>query len=216
MIVVKAFVLGILRTNTYVVYDDLSKDAFIVDPGEKSFDVLNFVVGRGLRVRAVVATHGHFDHVLGVDFLRNSLGAEFYMHSDDVDVAYWSGELARRWGIEVGSIPKPDKTLCDGDVLELGSIKIGVVHTPGHSPGSTSLYVESIKTLFTGDTLFREAVGRTDLLGGSEEMLKQSIRRIFRVFPLETVVYPGHGPFTTLGHEYERNMFVRMFLGLQT
>ena len=208
LIRVLTFVLGVLDTNTYLIYDDVTRDAVVIDPAEESRDVVEWIHRLGLRVRAIVATHGHFDHVLGVDYLRSELGTEFYMHRDDVWIARESMEWLRIWGLEPREAPKPDILIDSDTVLELGSLRLQLLHTPGHTPGSMCIYIDSDRTLFSGDTLFSGTVGRTDLPGGSWKDLVNSLRKIFTTLPSETLVYPGHGPSTTLKREQRANPFV--------
>ncbi len=208
MIRVISFVLGMLDTNTYIVYDEDTRDAVVVDPGDESSEVVDWVERLGLRVRAILATHGHFDHVLGVDYIRNALGAEFYMHRDDLWVARQSMEWLRIWGLEPRKPPEPDHVIEGDTLLELGSLSLRILHTPGHTPGSVCIYIDRDRILFSGDTLFSGTVGRTDLPGGSWRDLAQSLRKIFQTLPSETIVYPGHGPSTTLKRELRANPFV--------
>ena len=161
-----------------------------------------------LRVYAVLATHGHFDHVLGVDAVKRVLGAPFYMHGGDVRIAEetlsWYSRVS---GETVGRL-EVDRELPGDCTLRFGTLELRVIHTPGHTPGSVSIYVPSLQALFSGDTLFAGTVGRTDLPGGSERALAESIRKIFRTLPLDTYVHPGHGPPTTLRRELRANPFV--------
>ncbi|MEM1525911.1 MAG: MBL fold metallo-hydrolase [Ignisphaera sp.] len=212
MVRLNIFVLGVVNTNTYIVYDENSLDAYIVDPGDESQEVLNYINERGLRVKAVIATHGHFDHILGVDYFRDKLGAEFYMHRGDVIVARDSIEWLAKRGLKKRTPPKPDK-LIEGDAdLKLGSLDVKLIHTPGHTPGSICIYLCNAKILFSGDTIFYESVGRTDLPGGSDIELMKSLRKIFTSLPIETIVYPGHGSATTLKHELTANALVKLAL----
>lgn len=211
MIRALTFVLGPLKTNTYILYDEHSRDAVIVDPGSASTKILDFVTTRGLRVRGIIATHGHFDHVLGVDYFREALGSEFYINRLDVEVLY---ETTRTGLIDVP--PKPDVVFEGDSEVRLGSIVLMLLHTPGHTPGSTCLHLPQESLLFTGDTLFHGSVGRTDLPGGSTRQLVHSIKKLYQVIGdrLETSVYPGHGPPTTLKRELEINLFVKRAVGV--
>jgi len=198
----------VLDTNTYLVYDSESLDAVIVDVGGDPSEILDWVRRLSLRVHAVLATHGHFDHVLGVGAVRGALGVPFYMHRDDVRVAEETlGWYSRAFGESVGRL-EVDYALPGDCTLRFGSLELRVIHTPGHTPGSVSIYVPDLQALFSGDTLFAGTVGRTDLPGGSERALAESIRKVFRVLPLDTYVYPGHGPSTTFRRELRANPFV--------
>ena len=197
-----------LDTNTYLVYDSESLDALLVDVGGDPSEVLGWVRRLNLRVHAVLATHGHFDHVLGVGAVRRALDVPLYIHRDDV----WVAEETLSWYSRVfgESVDKleVDYTLAGDCTLRFGSLELNVIHTPGHTPGSVSVYVPSLQALFSGDTLFAGTVGRTDLPEGSERALAESIRKVFRTLPLDTYVYPGHGPSTTLRRELRANPFV--------
>ncbi|MEX0568999.1 MAG: MBL fold metallo-hydrolase [Candidatus Njordarchaeota archaeon] len=189
---VNKIVVGPLRTNCYCVFS--GKEAIIIDPGGNKEKILRYV--EGYNVRAIVATHGHFDHVLEVEQIKRETKAPFMMHQADIDVMdifkeYFSG----------GEIPKPDKFVDEGDVIEVGEIKLLVLHTPGHTPGSICIYDSKNKIVFTGDTLFKGAFGRTDLPFSDPQKIFDSLRKIFRLFTDDYIVYPGHGKSTTVGEE---------------
>lgn len=199
---VETLVVGPLSTNCYVVSS--GGEALIVDPGWDAERVLRAV--SGMKVVGIVATHGHFDHVGAVEELKRRLGVEFVIHRLDeglLDVAVNHGE---RFGLRFER-PRPDRFIEEGERIELGGVEIEVIHTPGHSPGSVCL--RGAFTLFSGDTLFMGSVGRTDIFGGSFEQLERSIRDKLYVLDDATVVYPGHGPATTIGFEKRHNPFVR-------
>lgn len=214
MVRVVTFVLGVLETNTYIVYDEATGDAVVVDPGDVSPKLVKFVKEAGLKVRAVLATHGHFDHVLGVDYLRNNLGVEFYMNREDIGVLE-SNPLLFSTGTGYWKPPRPDRLIEGDGELVFGSLVVRFIHTPGHTPGSTCYYIPSAGVLLSGDTLFRGSVGRTDLPGGSIKMLKNSIKKIYSLLPLGTAVYPGHGSSTTLREELDKNIYVISSLKLR-
>jgi len=198
----------VLDTNTYLVYDSDSLDAVVIDVGGDPSEVLDWVRRLDLRVHAVLATHGHFDHVLGAGAVRRALGVPLYMHRDDVQVAEETlSWYSRAFGGDVGKL-EVDYALAGDCTLRFGSLELHVIHTTGHTPGSVSIYVPDLQALFSGDTLFAGTVGRTDLPGGSERALAESIRKIFRTLPLDTYVHPGHGPSTTLRRELRANPFV--------
>ena len=200
-------VVGPLAGNCYVVGDPASRRAVVIDPGGDVGDLLHAISGQGLEVVAIVATHAHFDHVLAAADLRAALEVPFLLHRDDMPLLSWLQESGRLWlGIELPPPPEVDDQPEDGDVVVAGAVELGVLHTPGHSPGSVSLVGEGI--VFSGDTLFAGSVGRTDLPGGSQEALLRAIRSKLFALPEGTSVRPGHGPATTLEQERRSNPFV--------
>ena len=202
---IDTIVVGQLQTNCYIIRS--GREAIIVDPGAEPDRILRFVKDSGLTPNLIVVTHTHFDHVLGVDKLRNELKIPFQIHQDDLPILESMQTRVRQFmGFDVPPPPKCDGFLKDGDSLKAGTERVQVIHTPGHSPGSISLKGDGY--VLTGDALFNQSIGRTDLPGGDLETLLKSIRT--RLFTLsdETVVYPGHGPDTSIGDEKLANPFV--------
>lgn len=200
-----------IQENTYVVWDDTLECA-VVDAGnasERENETLRrFIEEHGLRPVLAVNTHGHFDHVLGVEWLRRTYGIPFALSGKDrflVDNARTSGSV---YGVPVGPMPDTDLDLDGLGEVCFGRTALRVIPTPGHTPGHVALYEPESKTLFTGDTLFRESIGRTDLPGGDYSWIMRSI--LDRILPLgdDVRVLPGHGPETTIGHETLYNPFV--------
>lgn len=205
MIKIHTIVVGRLQTNCYILQSNES--AIIVDPGDEPDRIIRFVHDIKVRPSQIIATHTHFDHVLGVDTIRAKLKIPFMIHRDDLAMLESMQSRVRQiMGFEVPPPPKVDSYLKDGDVLKLGEEKISVLHTPGHSPGSISLSGD--RYVLTGDALFNQSIGRTDLPGGDLKTLVHSIKE--RLFKLddEIIVYPGHGPETTIGDEKLANPFV--------
>jgi hydroxyacylglutathione hydrolase len=201
-------VVGPLACNCYVVGDPLTRRAIVIDPGDDADVLAEGISTKGVVVEAIVATHAHFDHIVAAERLRELTGAPFYLHDSDRFLLDWmqtSGRLVL--GIELPPPPAVDTAAAEGDVLVVGSAKLEVVHTPGHSPGSISLIADN--AIFSGDTLFAGSVGRTDLPGGDTQTLLRAI--VEKLFTLDgnLPVYPGHGPATTLEHERRHNPFVR-------
>lgn len=199
------------QENTYVLWDETG-EAVVVDAGSstvKETDTLrNFIEEKGLRPVLAVNTHGHVDHMLGVQGVKDMYGVPFALHPADrflIDSAATHGSL---YGFRVDSIPSVDMELADGEEIAFGDTRLRIIHTPGHTPGHVSLYEPQGKILLTGDTLFRESIGRTDLPGGDYGWIMKSI--IDRILPLGegVAVYPGHGPDSTLGHEMLYNPFI--------
>ncbi len=211
-VVIHTLVVGKLETNCYVI--ESKREAIVVDPGDEPDRIVRFLRDISIRPKNIVATHAHFDHVLGVDRVRNSKVATFLIHRGDLPILESMQSRVRQlMGFEVPPPPKVDGFLKDGDLLRLGDETIRVLHTPGHSPGSISLSGNGY--VLTGDALFNQSIGRTDLPGGDLNTLLHSIRE--RLFKLddETIVYPGHGPETTIGDEKLANPFVGKAARLQ-
>lgn len=200
-----------IQENTYVVWDETMQCA-VIDAGNSSerenAALENFIAERGLKPVLAVNTHGHFDHTLGVEFLKKKYGIPFAMSFADrflLDDAATSGSV---FGVSIGPMPSVDIDLDATPEVRFGNTVLEVIGTPGHTPGHVSLYEPESKSLFTGDTLFRESIGRTDLPGGDYSWIMRSI--LDKILPLgdEVRVYPGHGPQTTIGHEVIYNPFV--------
>ena len=204
--------MGQLQTNCYVI--ESQGQALVVDPGDEPERILRFIKDLNATTTRIIATHTHFDHVLGVDGVRKATKTPFMIHRDDLPMLESMQSRVRQFmGFEVPPPPKVDGYLKDGDFLELGDETIRILHTPGHSPGSISLSGDGY--VLTGDALFNQSIGRTDLPGGDLETLVRSIReRLFRLDD-ETIVYPGHGPETTIGDEKLANPFVGKAARLQ-
>ncbi|MCS7094985.1 MAG: MBL fold metallo-hydrolase [Thaumarchaeota archaeon] len=199
---VDTLTVGPLGTNCYVI--SRNGKAVILDPGWEADRI--FGAMGNLKVTRLLATHGHFDHIGAVEELREKTGVEFYIHRLDAELLDVAVQHAKLFGLEIRS-PRPDGYLEEGEEIELDDRKLRVIHTPGHSPGSVCLRAEF--TLFSGDTLFMGSVGRTDITGGDFNQLMSSIRRKLYVLDDATIVYPGHGPATTIGFEKRFNPFVK-------
>ncbi len=203
---------GSLLTNCYLVICEREAEAVVIDPGFDEAggeDVFKEIRERNLRVKYVINTHGHVDHISGNRKIKKETKARILVHYEDAEMLRDpTKNLSWMLGSAVVS-PPPDVMLKDGDRIKVGSLEFRVIHTPGHTPGSISLYCSSEKIVFTGDTLFAGSVGRTDLPSASYEKLISSIRRRLLALPDETVVYPGHGERTTIGRERKWNPFIR-------
>jgi hydroxyacylglutathione hydrolase len=205
LVEVGTLVVGALQTNCYVL--ESRGESIIIDPGDEGERILRLISDLETRPTRIIATHTHFDHVLAVNTIRKRLNVPFLIHRDDLPLLESMQSRVRQFmGFEVPPPPSVDEFLKDGEILTLGNEKVRVLHTPGHSPGSIS--VSTGKTVFTGDALFNQSIGRTDLPEGDLKTLVHSIRgKLFKLDD-ETIVYPGHGPETTIGDEKLANPFV--------
>ena len=208
---VKMFAVGSLSTNCYLVWSERTLEAVVVDPGFDSDDdaekILSAVTEKRLRVRFVLNTHGHPDHTSGNGYIKTATGASILIHESDAEMLSESGKrLAALFGFRVVS-PTADGYLVDGRIVRFGEANLRVLHTPGHSPGSVCLLGDNC--VFSGDTLFAGSVGRVDLPGGSGAELLRSLRERLACLREELVLYPGHGPKSTIGEEKRFNPFLR-------
>lgn len=200
---VERFITNTLAVNCYVVY--AHGQGVIVDPGEPSQAVLDFIHTKKLKIAAIVNTHGHADHIAGNAWFMEQTQAPLYIHKDDASyLTDLELNLARYIRQELSTV-EADRLLDDGDIIQVGQNQLTVLHTPGHTPGSIALYAPGI--LLSGDTLFRGSIGRTDLAGGDQEVMKNSLIRLGRL-PLDTMVYPGHGEPTTIQEELVHNPYL--------
>ncbi|MDI6800588.1 MAG: MBL fold metallo-hydrolase [Thermodesulfovibrionales bacterium] len=206
---IKNIVVGPLEVNCFIIADEISKKAVVIDPGDEPDRIMDIIRDKGLGVEHIICTHGHFDHVGAVSDLKKETGAKFLMHRDELEIYRAAKDMAAFWGFEMDDIIEPDDFVKEGDVIEVGSLSFEVFHTPGHSPGGICLYGEDI--VITGDTLFAGSVGRTDFYGGDMNKLKESFKRLMSLSE-KTRVLSGHGPETTIGYEKKENMFSEEFM----
>ena len=201
---------GPMAVFAYLVGEEESGEALIIDPAADTEGIVAAAKKKGVRIKYIVNTHGHVDHTGGNGDMKKATGAEILIHEDDAEMLVSTpAAMLRMFGAKAS--PPADRTLRDGEVIELGRLRFRVLHTPGHSPGSMVLHADGYA--FTGDTLFVEAVGRTDLPGGSWEVMSDSLQRKICTLPDETVVLPGHNygsmATSTIGHEKKFNPFLR-------
>ncbi|MEO5924395.1 MAG: MBL fold metallo-hydrolase [Bryobacteraceae bacterium] len=199
---------GPLQCNCSIFGDETTHEAIVIDPGDQIEDILAILKKHSLKVKEIVITHAHLDHIGGAAKLKKATGAPVHMNANDAPL-YEQIDVQAGWlGMEV-----PDKTevedLRDADTLKLGDAEFQIRHTPGHTQGSTSVWIPSENKLVAGDTLFRDSIGRTDLPGGNGRQILQSIHEKLLPLPDSAVVICGHGPNTTIGRERERNPFLR-------
>lgn len=199
--------LGICGTNTYYIYREGFGDCIIVDPADTGEEIYEALKARNYTVKAIILTHGHFDHIWGVNELAQKSGAKVYASEDEADFlkdpeANMSANFGRSYMVE------PDVLLSDGDIINECDIELKMIKTPGHTVGGCCYYIEESNMLIAGDTLFAESVGRTDFPGGSMSTLVRSINEKLMVLPDNVRVYPGHGGTTTIGYERDNNPFI--------
>lgn len=208
---IKQFAFNELGVNSFVMYDETNQCA-LIDPGcntpAQQKQLSDFLTENGLEPVYIFLTHGHFDHLAGLAWAKSTFGCPVLMHAGDELLVKRATEQAGFFGFTLTPPSMPDKTIADGDVYEFGSSRVMVLHVPGHSPGSICLYLEADRLLVCGDVLFQGSIGRTDLFGGDHDLLIRGIREKLMVLPRETVVWPGHGPHTTIGFEYDTNPFL--------
>jgi hydroxyacylglutathione hydrolase len=199
---------GMLQCNCSIFGDEESREAIVIDPGDNIDEIVAILAKHGLKVKAIVITHAHIDHIGGAAKLKAATGAPVHMNANDQEL-YDHLDVQASWL----QMKTPEKTSIDteardGDTLGLGTSVFHVLQTPGHTQGSISLWIPAENKLIAGDTLFRDSIGRTDLPGGDGRQILRSIKDKLLTLPDETVVVPGHGANTTIGREKERNPFL--------
>ncbi len=206
MVIIRKLVLGPLDSNCFIVGAEPDKAGMIIDPADEAQVIFKTVRELGLDIKYIVLTHGHLDHIGALKEVRDKIGAEVAVHGADVSLLK-DHSLGNLFGLFYPEPLPPDRLLEDGDSLDVGDLRFQVLHTPGHSPGGICLLGHGV--VFSGDTLFNYGIGRTDLPGGSYSQLMNSIHTKLMVLPDDTVVYPGHGPDSTIGAERKGNPFLR-------
>ena len=204
---VKTFPAGPLQCNCTIIGDPVSKKALVVDPGGDADKILALLKAHELNVVAIIHTHAHLDHILAAGEIKKATGAPIYLHEEDRFLWDMLDQQCAMFGIPYNPIPDPDHYLQDDQ--DLGCCGGVAIHTPGHTPGSTSFWFQESKTLIAGDTLFRGSIGRTDLWGGDYSTIEKSIKERIYSLDEEAEVITGHGPSTTIGAEKTGNMFVK-------
>jgi len=200
---------GMLGCNCSVIGDEISREAIVIDPGDDVSKIIAILERNQLSVKMIVITHAHIDHIGGAEKLRASTGAPVYMHEADKILSDRLDMQAEWLGIETPKDPGIDQPAREGDIIRAGSVEAHVLHTPGHTPGSISLYLPLESKVIAGDTLFQGSIGRTDLPGGDTAQIGRSIRGKLYTLPEDTLVFPGHGGTTSIGEEKRHNPFVR-------
>ncbi len=210
--IVESRAVGPFFKNGFLVGCETTRDAVIIDPGDEVRDLLGIAERERLAIRHILLTHAHVDHVTGVAAAKRALGVPIYLHKDDLFLYEEAVESGAIFGLDVEPQPPIDVYYTPGQVIRFGEYEVRPHHTPGHCPGGVCLQVgragSTGRDLFVGDTLFAGSIGRTDLPGGDSDVLIQSIRTVLFAFGDDCVVYPGHGPTTTIGRERRTNPFL--------
>ncbi|MCK4767913.1 MAG: MBL fold metallo-hydrolase [Desulfobacula sp.] len=205
--IIKKLEVGPIMANCFILGCESTKQAVVIDPGDDADRILMELAKSELKVKYLINTHGHFDHVSANKRMKEATGAEIAIHPEDEPMLHELSQSALMFGLSSENSPPADILLEDGDEVTFGEITLQVIHTPGHSKGGISLYTKG--HLFSGDTLFSGSIGRTDLPGGDYDTLISNIREKLLIFDEDTIVYTGHGPETTIGNEKRMNPFLR-------
>ncbi|MBN1952417.1 MAG: MBL fold metallo-hydrolase [Bacteroidales bacterium] len=212
MINLKEFTVNPFQEKTYLLSDATGK-CLIVDPGmnneheEQTF--ARYIEENGLVPEAVINTHCHTDHLLGVSFVMERYKIPFFFHAEEAFILQHAEEYGAYFGLKLKTPPTPEKFLEDGEIFYFGESALKLLHVPGHSPGSLAFYAKDDQFILTGDVLFKSSIGRTDLPGGDYATIMSSIQNKLMVLPGDTKVFPGHGSSTTIGQEHDTNPFLK-------
>lgn len=201
--IIKTYVAGPVQANNYLVVDEVSKEALLIDCSDYVQEIIDYVKDNNLTVKYILLTHGHFDHVLGINKMKKTFNTKVYVHEGDKEQVLHTREVMTMFGLPTNGVENP---VIDGilsDNLALGAQEIKVIETPGHTPGCVCYLIGD--SLFSGDTLFYGSIGRTDLPGGSFAQLKHSVVDVLFALDENIKVYPGHGSPTTIGYEKKFN-----------
>jgi len=204
-VILKHLLVGPLQVNCYILGCERTRQAAVIDPGGDVDRILMALAKDELRLVYIINTHGHFDHTGGNKGLKDATGAQLLIHRADAPMIMQQGSGGTAWGMAIENSPSPDRYVEEGDVITFGDVSLKVLHTPGHSGGGIALATD--RMVFVGDALFAGSIGRTDFPGGDYEGLIEGVRT--KIFTLgdDVVVYPGHGPQTTVGEEKQHNPF---------
>lgn len=205
---INTYVAGPVQANNYLVVDEVSKEAILIDCSDYVEEIIDYVKKNNLKVKYILLTHGHFDHVLGINRMNEVLGAKVYVHKGDKEQVVNTRSVMMMFGLPTEGVenPKITATLSDAGELTLGNQVIKVIETPGHTPGGVCYLIGDC--LFSGDTLFHGTIGRIDLPGGSFQQIKHSVKDVLFALDENIKVYPGHGEPTSIGYEKKFNDIV--------
>jgi len=202
---IKSLIVGPLQVNCFIIADEKTGESMVIDPGDEPDRIIDIIKGNGLKVKYIICTHAHFDHVGGITEIKDETDAKIVIHQEERELYNSARDQAAFWGYELEPLPAPDMFVKEGDKIEIGHLSFEVFHSPGHSPGGICLYGGGV--VFTGDTLFAGSVGRTDFYGGDINKLKKSFLRLMSL-PPDTKVFAGHGPSSSIIKEKTGNFFM--------
>ena len=210
---IKAFTFNPVGENTYLIWDKETKEAAIIDAGmsnnKEYAAVSEFIEKENLQLKYALQTHMHFDHVWGLSYIKETYNLKPLCHAADEIIYRQAPEMTGMFRLSMNwNLPAIDRYINEGEIIQLGKTCIKVLHTPGHTPGGLSFYIESAHTIFTGDTLFQGSIGRTDLPGGNLDDEINSIKNKILTLPSDTIVYSGHGPESSVEWEQKHNPFI--------
>lgn len=204
---IRGVVVGTFQENCYIISSQQTKEAIIIDPGDESERILEVAKDMGVNVKVIANSHGHGDHVMAISGIKQIHDIPFLIHNSEIPVLERSNQSMRDYlGDNLSGIPQPDGYVEDNGKVSVAGLDLHVIHTPGHTPGSVSYFVNGL--LFSGDTLFRGSIGRTDLPGGSYEQIMEGITNKLLKLPDDTIVLPGHMLQTSIGEERNNNPFI--------
>lgn len=206
MLNIKRYITGPIQVNTYLLYDEKSTEAILIDVGGSVDEIIQEIKTLGVKIKGIYNTHGHFDHILGAKDMQDALGCEFFVNEKDSLFVENLVSQLKFYGLDSVMPPKISGYIDEDTKLYLGENRIQIIETPGHTLGGVCFLVGDM--LFSGDTLFLESIGRTDLPGGDYSTLKKSVREKLFTLPDNIMVYPGHDASTTIEHEKNHNMMV--------
>ena len=206
--ILESFPVGPLACNCTILGDEEAREAIVIDPGDEIGRIHKRLTELGLKLKQILVTHAHLDHVGGALKLKRLTGAPIFLNENDMPLLKMMEMQAAWLGVQPPETAPPDESLADGLVVGLERFPADVIHTPGHTQGSVCLHFAPLKLLVAGDTLFAGSIGRTDLPGGNFEQIIDSLHSRILALPDETRVLPGHGPATTIGEERESNPFL--------
>lgn len=206
--ILNSLTVGMFQENCYIFGDEESRVGAIVDPGDEAARIAMAVEELELEIQYILITHPHVDHIGAVSKLADEYICQVLMHPEAVPMLEQAPANAAHMGVRFGDVPGIDRLLKDDETLDVGGLQVRALYTPGHAPGHLAYYLESQRMVFTGDALFLESIGRTDLSGGDLDTLLHGIRSKLLTLPDKTVVYPGHGDKTTIGYERLHNPFL--------